>query len=93
MMKIGLLYVVLYIPVAACVYSLIARSVCVRVVCFKVFTQLRNSIKITVSGRPNVCAHKWHKYPFVSCTMLLVTYTRSGSSWRSQYVFHHRNEP
>jgi hypothetical protein len=79
-MKTGLRYVVLYIPVAAYVYSLIARSVCVRVVCFKVFTQLRNSIKITVSGRPGVCAHKWHISPFVSSTMLHLTYTRSGSS-------------
>jgi hypothetical protein len=49
-METGLHYDVLYIPVTASVYSLIARSVCVRVVCFKVFTQLRNSIKITVSG-------------------------------------------
>jgi len=50
-------FIVLFIPATVYCCSVIARSACVRVVCFKVFTQLRNSIKITVSERSGFRAH------------------------------------
>jgi len=50
-------FIVLFIPATVYCCSVIARSACVRVMCFKVFTQLRNSIKITVSERRGFRAH------------------------------------